>query len=76
MLLTPQVIPEPHRVQRAIIVALLTLPLLVIVILSLPVWVTWPWLKQERRTDVLKMVEKVTDTLKALMRANKETPGA
>lgn len=58
---------QAHRWQRAIIVALLILPLLVIVILSLPVWVSWPWLSQERRTDVLKLVEKVTDTLKAFM---------
>ncbi|MFI9577214.1 hypothetical protein ACIG5D_37770 [Microbispora rosea] len=58
---------QSHRWQRAVIVALLTLPLLLIVILSLPVWTFWPWLKQERRTDVLKLAEKLTDTLKTLM---------
>jgi hypothetical protein len=57
---------------NAVTVALLTVPLLVIIILSFPVWLSWPWLKQERRTDVLNLVEKVTDALKAFVVESKD----
>ncbi|MEV7967172.1 hypothetical protein AB0O34_14480 [Sphaerisporangium sp. NPDC088356] len=65
-------LPQSPRWQRAVIVALLIVPLLVIILLSFPVWLSWPWLKQDRRTDVLNLVEKVTDALKAFVAESKD----
>lgn len=46
----------PGRWQRAVIVALCVLPLLVVAVMSLPVWCSWLWLGDKRRADVLKFV--------------------
>ncbi|MEU8175694.1 hypothetical protein AB0C14_22685 [Microbispora hainanensis] len=72
---------QPHRLQRAVIVALAVLPLLAIILLSLPVWLVLPFFK-EGRAFILELVEKMTDALKAFIGASKEeapdaaSPGA
>jgi hypothetical protein len=45
-------LPQPgwHRVAVA---AILVIPLLTLILLSLPAWITWPFLSTERRTTVL-----------------------
>ncbi|MBG0814716.1 hypothetical protein [Planomonospora sp. ID82291] len=63
------------RWQRVAVVALLILPILVIVLLSVPVWMSWPWLQAERRADVLALVEKLTACLRAFVRADRLASG-
>jgi hypothetical protein len=63
------------RWQRVAVVALLILPILVIVLLSVPVWMSWPWLHAERRADVLALVEKLTACLRAFVRADRIASG-
>ena len=45
-------LPQPgwHRVAVA---AILVIPLLTLILLSLPAWITWPFLSTERRMTVL-----------------------
>jgi hypothetical protein len=42
--------------QRVLIVALLVLPLLLIVVLSAPAFLSWPFLSEKRRASVLELV--------------------
>jgi hypothetical protein len=51
------------RWQHAVIVALRVLPLLAIAVMSLPVWLSWLWLGDSRRADVLMFVEKLGEWL-------------
>ena len=43
------------RGARALVVAITMLPVLLVVILSAPAWVVWPWLGEERRESVHRM---------------------
>jgi hypothetical protein len=52
--------------QRAVITAILTIPLLVIVVLSVPAWLSWPFLSGDRRTAVLQFVERLIDWVTAV----------
>lgn len=51
---------------RLLIVALLALPLLCVVLLSFPAWVSWPFLAQDRRRTVLSFVDRLTKWAKAI----------
>ncbi|MFI9577215.1 hypothetical protein ACIG5D_37775 [Microbispora rosea] len=57
---------QPHRLQRAVIVALAVLPLLAIILLSLPVWLVLPF-RPEGRAFILDLVEKLIDALKVFV---------
>jgi hypothetical protein len=48
------------RGARALVVAITMLPVLLVVILSAPAWVVWPWLGEERRESVHRMVDQLT----------------
>jgi hypothetical protein len=48
------------RGARALVVAITMLPALLVVILSAPAWVVWPWLGEERRESVHRMVDQLT----------------
>jgi hypothetical protein len=48
------------RGARALVVAITMLPVLVVVILSTPAWVVWPWLSTNRRESVHRMVDQLT----------------
>ncbi len=56
----------PSRGQRVAIVAALAVPLTVIVLLSAPAWVTWPFLPSERRETVKEFLGLVIDWIKVL----------
>lgn len=58
-------LPQPGW-QRVAVAAILILPLLALVVLSAPAWITWPFLGTERRTTVLEFVDRIADWAKAL----------
>ncbi|GAA4599431.1 hypothetical protein GCM10023194_79450 [Planotetraspora phitsanulokensis] len=60
-------LPQSPRWQRAVIVALLTLPVLAIILLSSPVWLVLPF-TASGKVFILEMTDKLTDCLKAFMR--------
>lgn len=51
---------------RLLVGALLALPLLCIVLLSFPAWVSWPFLPTDRRQTVLSFVDRLTKWAKAI----------
>lgn len=53
---------------RLLVVALLSLPLLCVVLLSAPAWATWPFLSEDKRKTVLSFVEQLTQWAKAIGR--------
>jgi len=55
--------------QRVAVVAILAIPLLAIVLLSVPAWITWPFLGTERRTTVLAFVDRIVELTKALTKS-------
>ncbi len=56
--------------QRVALTAILVLPLIVVVLLSMPAWITWPFLAADRRTTVLQFVDRIASWAKTLT-----TPG-
>jgi hypothetical protein len=52
--------------QRVVVAAILVLPLLALILLSLPAWITWPLLGTERRTTVLGFVDRIVELSKTL----------
>jgi hypothetical protein len=66
------ILPSSHW-QRVAITALLVLPLLLIVALSTPTWLTWPLLSEPRRKSVLTFVRCLTDGIKSIPRGGAET---
>jgi hypothetical protein len=58
-------LPQPGW-QRVAVAAILVLPLLALILLSLPAWITWPFLGTERRTTVLGFVDRIVELTKAL----------
>lgn len=64
--------PSEHRVspqpgwQRLAVAAILVIPLLALVLLSVPAWITWPFLAAERRATVLEFVDRIVELTKAL----------
>lgn len=64
------------RLQRAVIVALLVLPLLLLIVLSSPIWFTQIFTESGRKF-LLDLVDKMADCLKTLAKADEseiETP--
>lgn len=62
-------LPQPGW-QRVAVAAILVLPLLVLILLSLPTWITWPFMGTERRTTVLEFVDRIADWAKALTKCS------
>ena len=62
-------LPQPGW-QRVAVTATLVLPLLVLILLSLPAWITWPFMGTERRTTVLEFVDRIADWAKALTKCS------
>ena len=60
------VIVPPGRWQRALVVAILVVPLLVLVLLSMPAWLVWPFLDAERRSSVLEFLDRIVEWIKAI----------
>ena len=54
------------RWQRAVIAAILIIPLVVVVLLSAPAWILWPFLDAERRTAVLGFLDRLIEWIKVL----------
>ena len=61
-------LPQPGW-QRVAVAAILVIPLLALVLLSLPAWITWPFLGTERRTTVLEFVDRIVELAKALTKS-------
>lgn len=55
------------RWQRAVIAAILVVPLLLVVLLSAPAWLVWPFLASDRRTAVLEFLDRLVEWVKALV---------
>ena len=62
-------IMPPPGWQRVAVVAMLALPLLVLVLLSMPAWITFPFLAVDRRKTVLQFVDRIADWAKALTKS-------
>jgi len=60
------VILPSSRWQRVAITALLVLPLVLIVALSAPAWLVWPFLPEARQDTVLKLLDRLIDWIKAI----------
>ncbi len=58
------------RWARVVVIALLVLPLVLIVALSAPAWLLWPFLSKARRDAVIQFVGCLTDWVKAIVRLN------
>ena len=54
------------RWQRAVIVAVLVVPLLMVVVLSAPAWLVWPSLATNPRMAVLQFLDRLVQRVKAL----------
>lgn len=52
--------------QRVAFAAILVIPLLALILLSVPAWITWPFLSTERRNTVLEFVDRIIELTKAL----------
>ncbi len=61
--------PQPGW-QRVALAAILVLPLIVLILLSAPAWITWPFLATDRRKTVLQFVDRIAGWAKTLT-----TPG-
>jgi hypothetical protein len=55
------------RWQRTAAAAILVVPLLVLVLLSGPMWLTLPFLGAERRRTALEFVDRLVEWVKALV---------
>jgi hypothetical protein len=61
-------LPQPGW-QRVAVSVILVIPLLALILLSLPAWITWPFLATERRTTVLQFVDRIIELAKALTKS-------
>jgi hypothetical protein len=62
-------LPQPGW-QRIAVAAILVLPLLVLILLSTPAWITWPFLSAERRATVLELLDRIADWAKAFTKCS------
>jgi len=62
------------RWSRVLITALLVLPLTLIVVLSAPAWLVWPFLPQSRSEAVLKFLGNLIDWIKAIAGLGEHKP--
>jgi len=60
------VIMPTSRWQGAVIAAILVVPLLVLVLLSTPAWLTWPFLNADRRNAVLDFLNRLVEWVRIL----------
>jgi hypothetical protein len=51
---------------RSLVAVVLVVPLLVVVLLSTPTWLAWPFLGSDRRIAVLSFVDRLVEWVKAL----------
>jgi hypothetical protein len=58
-------VPQPGW-QRVALAAILVLPFIVLILLSMPAWITWPFLDADRRTTVLEFVDRIAGWAKTL----------
>jgi hypothetical protein len=63
------VIVPSARWQRVAITALLVIPLVLVVGLSAPMWLAWPFLSEPRRNAVLQFLGCLIDWIKAITRS-------
>lgn len=61
-------LPQPGW-QRVAVATVLVIPLLALVLLSAPTWITWPFLSTERRNTVLEFVDRIIALTKALTKS-------
>lgn len=61
-------LPQPGW-QRVAVAAILVLPLLVLILLSVPAWITWPFLGTDRRNTVLQFLDRIADWAKAITKS-------
>jgi hypothetical protein len=66
-------LPSPHW-SRVLITALLILPLVLIVALSAPAWLVWPFLPESRCDAVLKFLGNLIDWVKAIAGPDEHKP--
>jgi hypothetical protein len=59
------ILPQPGW-QRVAVAAILVLPLIAVILLSAPAWITWPFLAADRRTTVLEFVDRIAGWAKTL----------
>jgi len=60
--------PQPGW-QRVAIAAILVIPVLALILFSMPAWITWPFMSTERRNTVLEFVDRIIDLAKALTKS-------
>ena len=61
-------LPQPGW-QRVAVAAILVIPLLALILLSLPAWITWPILSTEQLQTVLQFVDRIIELAKALTKS-------
>lgn len=59
------ILPPAHW-QRIVITALLVMPLVLVIALSAPAWLAWPFLSQSRRGAVLQFLCYLIDWIKTI----------
>jgi hypothetical protein len=64
----PVILPS-SRWQRVAITALLVIPLVLVVVLSAPAWLAWPFLPKGRCDAVLKFLSRLIDWIRAIARS-------
>lgn len=57
----------PMWLSRPFLVVLFLLPLLVVVLLSAPAWLTWPFLPPQRQEVVLAVLDRLVQWTRATM---------
>jgi hypothetical protein len=57
----------PVWLSRPFLVALFLLPLLAVVLLSAPAWLTWPFLSPQRQEVVLAVLDRLVQWTRAAM---------
>jgi hypothetical protein len=62
------ILPPPGW-QRVPLAAILVLPVLVLILLSLPAWITLPFLPADRRKTVLQLVDRIAEWAKSLAKS-------
>jgi hypothetical protein len=61
----PAVLADPHRAPW-VLVALMCIPLSLVVLLSAPAWLSWPFLSDKRRRTVLHLVDRLIEWTRAM----------
>jgi hypothetical protein len=59
------IMPSAHW-QRIVITALLVMPLVLVIALSAPAWLVWPFLSEPRRNAVLQFLGHLIDWIKTI----------